>query len=463
MSKSIGRRQFLKLAGLAGAGMALAGCAPAATQAPVAPTSAPVAGATAAPTMRKFKKTNLVAPSWWAPHETATANAAFSGEFTKETGLTLKYQSINTDFNTAVFTNLASDTPFDVITFNADSVPVYLDRGVLAPLNPYIERDKYDTSNIVPVALSQWTYGDTIYGLTADCGSFHAYFNYDLFAKAGLTPPKPTDLWTWDQLLEYAQKLTIKDSSGNITQYGLAVDTNGTWEIWPNMNGAFVFDDGLKKCVIDDPASIAAFQLYQDLIYKYNVCLKPGATKVALNDVFLAGQAAILFDGTWQVGYFRSKMAEMKQHWDVGLLPYGPAVKNPSIPNFTAGWVLPKVAQDPDASWEAIKFYASDYFAQNVMFTSLSGLPCTKTTLAAEWYNHWPKETPQGVNLAFYTLMLQYGVARRHLKFDLGTDIPASLAKLDTIYSNEKKPADLLPQIATEINGYLTNMPWNKS
>ena len=170
-----------------------------------------------------------------------------------------------------------------------------------------------------------------------------------------------------------------------------------------------------------------------------------------------------MIDGTWQVGYLRSKMAEMKSKWDVALLPYGPAVKNPTIPNFTAGWVLPKVAQDPDASWEAIKFYASDYFAQHVMFTALSGLPCTKSALEGEWYNHWPKEPPQGLDKAFYTAMLQYGAARRHLRFDIGTDINASLAKLDTIYSNEQQPATLLPQIATEVNGYLKDKPWNKS
>ena len=284
MSKSIGRRQFLKLAGLTGVGAAVVACTPTATQAPAAPapaaTSAPAVAATAAPAMPKFKKTNLVAPSWWAPHETAAADAAFSGEFTKETGLTLKYQTINTDFNTAIFTNLTSDTPFDVITFNADSVPVYLDRGVLSPLNPYIDRDKYDLTNIVPSALSQWSYDGTIYGLTADMGSFHCYLNYDLFEKAGITPPKPTDLWTWDQLREYAKKLTIADSSGNISQYGLVTGTNWCWEIWPNMNGAFVFDEGVKKCVIDDPASIAGFQFYQDLMYKDNTCISRAPPKL---------------------------------------------------------------------------------------------------------------------------------------------------------------------------------------
>jgi len=437
---------------MAGASLALAGCTPnAATE--VATEAATVGDGS-------FKVTNLVAPSWWAPHEIAGAEASFAGKFQAETGLTLKYEFIGTNYNEKVFTNLASDTPYDVITYNADSVPVYRDRGLLLPLNSFIERDGYDTSNIIPSALSQWTYEGQIYGLTADMGSFHAYFNYDLFEKAGITPPKPTEDWTWDQLREYASKLTIKDGD-NITQYGLVVDTDWCWEAWPNMNGAFIFDEGLKKCVIDDPAAIEAYAFYQDLMYKDNACIKPGATKIAINDLFLGGQAAIMFNGTWQVGYLRSMKEEMKAKWDVGLLPHGPKVQKPFIPNFTAGWVLPKVAQDPDASWEAIKFYASDTFAEEVMFVVLSGLPCTKSALEGAWYAQWPDNPPEGLTRDFYSAMLDRGAARRHLRFDIGAEIVASLDKLAMVYSDEAKPSALLPEIAAEVNAILNDKPWN--
>ena len=141
MSRLYNRRDFLKLAGMAGASLALAGCS----------SKAATDVATEAGTVddRGFKKTNLVVPSWWAPHEIAGAEASFAGKFHEETGLTLKYEFIGTNFNEKVFTNLASDTPYDVISYNADSVPVYRDRDLLIPLDSFIERDGYDTSNIV--------------------------------------------------------------------------------------------------------------------------------------------------------------------------------------------------------------------------------------------------------------------------------------------------------------------------
>jgi hypothetical protein len=97
------------------------------------------------------------------------------------------------------------------------------------------------------------------------------------------------------------------------------------------------------------------------------------------------------------------------------------------------------------------------------MFKALSGLPCTKSALAGEWYNQWPDNPPQGLTKDFYGKMLEYGYALHVLKYDLGADILASLQKLDTIYSNEKKPADVLPEIASEINGLLKDKPWNKT
>jgi len=466
MSKLMKRRDFLKLAGLTGAGVALVGCAPAAPTA-AAPTAASAAttapAATAASTVKKFKKTQLIVPSWWAPHEIAGAEASFNGAFKDKTGISVKYEFVTgTDFNAKIFTNLTSGNPYDVITFNADSVPAYNAKGVLQPLDDLISRDKFDLNNIVPSALEQWTYDGKVYGVTADMGSFHAYINLDLFAKAGITPPKPTDDWTWDQVLEYAKKLTIK-TGDQITQYGFsAADTGWCWDLWPNMNGAVAFDSKMKTCMLDDPKVIEAYQFYQDLIYKEGVALKPGSVKTSGADLFLAGQLAMFIDGTWQVGYLRSKKADMKFKWDVAMLPKGRSASKLIVPNFTGGWVLPKNAQDPDASWEAMKWYVSDQFAKDCMFKVLSGLPTTKSALAAAAYAQWPDNPPQGLTKEFYGKMLELGAARPNLRFDLGSDIPAALKNLDLIYSNEKPAKDILKQAAADINTALKDRPWNK-
>jgi len=360
-----------------------------------------------------------------------------------------------------VFTNLASDEPFDVITFNADSVPVYNERGVLMSLNPFIEAENYDLTNIVPAALEQWTHEGEIYGLTADMGSFHAYINYDLFEEAGLTPPKPTDEWTWDQLKEYCEALTIKDGD-QIVQYGLVTGMNWAWDYWPFTTGEKVWNEDLSKSNFDDPQIIEAFDFYQGLMHDSECALKPGATQTGPSDIFLSGQAGMLIDGTWQVGYLRSKKDEVEFKWDVALPPRNGNADAYYIPNFTAGWVIPNNAQDPQASWDAMKWYAGDTFGEEVMFTALSGLPTTYSQLEAAWYDQWPENPPEGLTSDFYGAMIENGASREHLRYDLGSDINAVLSQLDLIYSNEEEPSDLLPKMAAEINELLLDRPWNK-
>jgi multiple sugar transport system substrate-binding protein len=452
MTKQISRRDFMKSIGAAGVGLALARCAPSPTPTPIA---TPATGAI------KFTKTQVTVPSFWAAHEIAGAEAAFAKYFTPETGLTVKYDFIAADYHAKVLARLASNDPYDVITSDAYDCPQYVDKGMLLPLNDLIQRDNFDLSDFDAKALEQWTYGDKIYGLTNDMGSNHCYFNLDLFKKAGLEAPKPTDEWTWDQLAEWSEALSVKEGD-QVVQYGFAAtDSHWVWDNWPNLNGASIWDEKLSKSLMDDPKVIEAFKFYQDLMYKGTGALRPGTIKSGVNDLFLSGQLAIMLDGTWQVGYLRSKQDEVKFNWDVGLPPHNASASDYKISNFTAGWYIPLVAKDHEASWAALKFYASKLFADEVMFKTLSSLPTRKSSLEGHGFYQWPDRPPEGLTPEFYGKLLERGMSMRHIKYDLGSSILASLNKLDLIYSNEEPAEKLLPALAQEITQELKARPWN--
>ena len=452
----LSRREFIKFAGLTVGGLALAGCNPVTT---VTPTLVP----TSTTGSRTFEKNKLTVALSWAPYEMEVANKCFAEKFTPETGIEVMMEYVPSDsLDAKVYTNLLSDSPYDIISVGSSWVPQALEKDVLLPLNDLIDRDEYDYSNIVPAAVDAWKYDEKIYGLPADLYGFHAFFNLDLFEKAGLKAPAPTEEWTWDQLKDLANKLTIRGGD-QITQYGLGFQTNWMWDFWPNMNGAFLFEEGMKSAKLDDPAVIEAFEYYQSLVYDDKVAVGLKDDEGYIGDLFLAGQVAIMLEGTWATGYFRSVKEDMKYKWDVGLLPKGPsATTKHYTPSDSLAWVLPKVAQDVNASWEVIKFQAGDVFAQDVMFKALSGLPCTKTALAGAWYAQWPDNPPQGQTREFFTKVLDMCAPLQYARFDLGPDVMADMSQLDLIYSNERKPADLLPGLSEQVTADLKKRSWNQ-
>ena len=468
MARKLSRCDFLKHVGLAlvAVSIVLTSCAPAATPtaAPTAtpkPTeAAPLATPTEAPPAPKFKKTELTVPLWWAPHEIEGAQYAFDTFFTPETGIKVNFEFVGSDYFAKVFTSLASGDPYDAVTINADNCAQFVERGAALALDDLIARDNLDLSDFDPQAIAQCNYDGTQYGLTNDMGSTHCFFNVDLFKKAGLEPPKSTDDWTWDQLLEWSRALTVKEGD-QVVQYGFASAMDWMWEAWPNFNGTYVFDEKLSKSLLDDPKVIEAFQFYQDLIHKEGTALQPGAIATAVADLFIAGQVAIMLDGTWMVGYLRTKNDEINFTWDVGLPPHNASAAEWYIPAFTAGWVIPTSAQDVEASWEMMKFYMTDYWANEVEFKALSSLPVCKSALEGGGYYMWPDLPPEGITKDFYVKMLEHARSRRHLKYDLG-NVAASMGKLSLIYSGERDAADLLPELAEEVNKGLAERPWNK-
>ena len=434
MKGKLSRRDFLKSTGLAGSGLALGSLG---------------VGTVAA------QGTDVTIPTWWAPHEIEGAQAFMNNLFPRDGGgTTATYEYIGSDFFSKVFTNLVGNDPYDVITFNAYHTPQFLERNILMPLDDLIARDGYDLSDFDSKATEQWTYDGKLYGLTNDMGAFHCYFNIDLFEEAGITPPASTDRWTFDDLREWAQALTKTDGD-QIVQYGFASGANWSYEVWPNLAGQKAFNDEVSESLLGTEASVAAFESYQQLMHEDGSAVKPGSLQTGANDLFLAGQLGILLDGTWQVGYFRSKKDEINFTWDVALPPGMAGAENFYIPNFTGGWVIPKVAPDVDASWEVMKAYASADFANNVMFTALSSPPVRISALEGAGFYQWPENPPEGITPEFYGLVLDNGLSRQEIGHTFSSAANAALAKLDLIYSGEVAAADVLPEIDAELRAAL--------
>lgn len=140
----------------------------------------------------------------------------------------------------------------------------------------------YMENEFTDYALSLCKVQGTIYGWNGaevDAGQM-LYYRSDLFKEAGLDPNDPPG--TVDELIEYAKQLTETDSSGNMTQAGIALryagGPQGIGDKFSKYASAFLdtqkrffYNEDYSEVIFDDSGWIKAGQFYQDLVFEHKV------------------------------------------------------------------------------------------------------------------------------------------------------------------------------------------------
>lgn len=124
-----------------------------------------------------------------------------------------------------------------------------------------------------PAVWPDCIYDGRVYGFPTNAAVDGIWYNKKFFDEAGIAYPKGS--WTWNQLIPLAQKLTVRDSRGKITRYGILLDWVSTWPQFVLQWGGHLYTKDGTKCTIDSPQAIAGVQFMKDLIYKYHVAPGP--------------------------------------------------------------------------------------------------------------------------------------------------------------------------------------------
>jgi len=255
----------------------------------------------------------------------------------KEAGVTIDHQAIpGASIIAKVLQQASSRTLPDVLSIDNPDVQQIAASGALAPLSDFgISADGY--SQGVTDANS---YQGKLYGLQPTTNTLALFYNKDILAKAGITPPT-----TWAELQTDAKKLT----SGS--RYGLAFSAintyEGTWQFLP-----FMWSNGGDEKDIATPQTAEALQLWVDLV-KSGSASKSVVTwgQEDVNDQFMAGKAAMMINGPWQ---FPVLAAKPDVHYGVASLPVKQAGAKVVGPLGGATWVVPQTG-DKDKQAKAAK------------------------------------------------------------------------------------------------------------
>ncbi|HIS25953.1 MAG TPA: sugar ABC transporter substrate-binding protein [Candidatus Pullilachnospira intestinigallinarum] len=198
------------------------------------------------------------------------------------------------EYWTKLQTALPTGTGPDVFWMNMDA-PTYIDAGLLLDLTDALESAGVDMSKYPEAVTEMYESDGKIYGVPKDYDGMALYYNKAIFDEMEVEYPQAG--WTWDDLLEKAQALT------NDSHYGFVArsDGNSGYQNFVYQNGGSLTDEN-DMPQVNTKEVAEALQFEHDLMYKYKVS-PTGAEllEFAADDMFVAGQAAMITSGSWSI------------------------------------------------------------------------------------------------------------------------------------------------------------------
>ncbi|MDG9709069.1 ABC transporter substrate-binding protein [Streptomyces sp. DH10] len=286
--------------------------------------------------------------------------------FTAETGIEVNYTLLpENDVRRTMDREFARQGGhYDVASVSAYEVPIYSERGWLAPLDSYVRADKdFDQADIFPNLVASLTgadgrlYAQPFYGE----GSFLA-FRKDLFRQAGLSMPANP---TWEQVASLAARIDGTHGTSGICLRGLPGWGQNLTPINTVVNtfgGAWY--DMEWNARLTSPEFRNAVRFYVDLVREHG---QPNAHRMGfleVLDAFVAGKCAMWYDATVLASSVEADGSAVK-----GKVGYVPA---PHDRTEKAGWLwtwawgIQKASKNRDAAWEFISWASSKEYQELV-------------------------------------------------------------------------------------------------
>ncbi|MGW2339579.1 ABC transporter substrate-binding protein [Streptomyces sp. NPDC001661] len=219
-------------------------------------------------------------------------------------GLTIEQQSVPAAQVMQKSLRMASSKSLpDVIQFDASEMPTFAEAGGLVDLRSL----GLSTQDIPKGIVDFGSYKGTYYGAARTVNTLALFYNKDILRKAGLDVPT-----TWDEMRESAEKLTRG------SQYGIALSAGGA-EDGVFQFAPFMWSNGGDETNLAGPKVAGALDYWKGLIKDGSLSRSTvNWTQADVNDQFMAGNAAMMINGPWQVETLNTKKS---LHWGIAQIP----------------------------------------------------------------------------------------------------------------------------------------------
>jgi len=316
--------------------------------------------APAAPGSATPASTGLDVWIWWTDPLAVTTQ--ITKNFSAQNPQASARVEVPPDYWTKVQATLAGGVGPDVYLMNNVNYWSFSNLGLLVDLAPLMATDS-DAQDFLKNA---WQPGVQFYqykgktaGLPFMFNAVVTIYNAAAMNESGLrTPAELGADWTWDTLQSYAEKLTKR--TGDTTSVWGAYASDGIengWLSFVRANGGDFLSSDAKTCIIDQPASVAAWQYLTDLLLKYRVSPTTDVlNKTSAVKLMGTGQLALYDTTTGGLRMIKEGSPTMWPNLDYAVVPYSPTTHRSGGNTNIIGWVLNKAGKHTDPSWALLKY-----------------------------------------------------------------------------------------------------------
>lgn len=252
----------------------------------------------------------------------------------------------------------------------------FASQGLLENLQPYVVRDGFPITRFSSAVVERLSKDGDLYIMPMGThpGIAAVAYNKTHFDIAGVSYPAAD--WTYEDYLDIARKLTVKEADGRTVQFGTVAPKQ--WvpvvAVLASFGGGWIDDTGTRSALLD-PDSVAAYHFIDRLINQERLAPRDDEMIGNQRASFLGGQSSMYFMGIWEIGTITRGMAEGNEA-AIAPLPIGPAGRIPAGANME-GFAMTADAANKEAAWAMLKWFGGEDMQRRVTTEDLNLTPRT--------------------------------------------------------------------------------------
>jgi sn-glycerol 3-phosphate transport system substrate-binding protein len=244
---------------------------------------------------------------------------------------------------------------------------VMLDSGIIIPVEELgrevAQDDSFDWGKFLIPVSNYYNVNGQLNSMPFNSSTPILYYNKDAFEEAGLDPNQPPQ--TFEELKEYARKLTIRNEDGDVERYGFTLGIVGWFveQMTANQDALLVNNNNGRgegratESYLDQEPVVRFIELWQEMVDE-GIMLNPGRGWDGAKQAFLSGRAAMMIESTAQVTNFTNNAENDGYELGTAFLPRPEGVDRGGV--IIGGASLWAVRDHPEeelkAAWEFLSF-----------------------------------------------------------------------------------------------------------